>query len=583
MIQLNASDDLYGKSTLTFNTSSNTFTTTKLGAYEQAGAVDFSDEAMTNVNIDSGAIDGTTVGASSQSSGKFTTMSGSGTLIADGNATLNGTLTVKSTVTGGSLTDGTATVSAGAASGLTTVDASGVITGGSLTDGTATITAGAASGLTTVSMNNQLTNTLGAGTAPMVITSTTKVANLNVDKLDGNDWAAPAAIGSSTPAGGTFTTLAATGDVDLGDAVTDSITATGRFDSDLIPLTDGARDLGTSALQWAEAHIDTGNIDAVESTTVVGSTSISGAMVYGDGSALTNVVATEIEAYGSDHWVQFNADDDLYATTDFTYNTGSTTLSAPTASLKNVQMSDNNAVAFEIAESTTSYMKFVTTNAGEEIVFGKDVDINGGDIDGTTVGGTTAAPGTFTPLVLDTDGTFLATLGTPMFTFDGASAGQFVVVGGPSSEMNGVEIGQTTPTLGNFTALVADAGATLTAGTATNVSLKAGISTAADTSINIVLDGGIEVAQTINIAASDDGSGIGAGTGPGTINITPGTASGASLNITSAGNTDGTGTATISALQIDGADIGGSTAGTSPKVDSSGCYASWDHHIEGGI
>jgi hypothetical protein len=36
-------------------------TVTKLGAYEQAGAVDFSDEAMTNVNIDSGAIDGTNV------------------------------------------------------------------------------------------------------------------------------------------------------------------------------------------------------------------------------------------------------------------------------------------------------------------------------------------------------------------------------------------------------------------------------------------------------------------------------------------------------------------------------------------
>ena len=41
--------------------SGDTLTVTKLGAYEQAGAVDFSDEAMTNVNIDSGAIDGTNV------------------------------------------------------------------------------------------------------------------------------------------------------------------------------------------------------------------------------------------------------------------------------------------------------------------------------------------------------------------------------------------------------------------------------------------------------------------------------------------------------------------------------------------
>ena len=57
--------------------------------------------------------------------------------------------------------------------------------------------------------------------------------------------------------------LIANGDVDLGNAVTDAIICTGRFDSDLIPLTDSARDLGTSALQWAEAHIDTGNIDIV--------------------------------------------------------------------------------------------------------------------------------------------------------------------------------------------------------------------------------------------------------------------------------------------------------------------------------
>jgi hypothetical protein len=43
---------------------------------------------------------------------------------------------------------------------------------------------GALSGITTLSMNNQLTNTLAIGTAPMVITSTTKVSNLNVDAVD---------------------------------------------------------------------------------------------------------------------------------------------------------------------------------------------------------------------------------------------------------------------------------------------------------------------------------------------------------------------------------------------------------------
>ena len=64
----------------------------------------------------------------------------------------------------------------------------------------------------------------------------------------------------------TTTTLSATGDVDLGNATTDTVTVTGQFDSDLIPSTDSARDLGTSAKQWAEAHIDAGYIDAITVT-----------------------------------------------------------------------------------------------------------------------------------------------------------------------------------------------------------------------------------------------------------------------------------------------------------------------------
>ena len=60
---------------------------------------------------------------------------------------------------------------------------------------------------TTVSASGVITSTQATGTAPFTITSTTKVTNLNVDQLDGADWAAPAAIGSGTPAAGTFTVL----------------------------------------------------------------------------------------------------------------------------------------------------------------------------------------------------------------------------------------------------------------------------------------------------------------------------------------------------------------------------------------
>ena len=54
------------------------------------------------------------------------------------------------------------------------------------------------------------------------------------------------------------------GDVDLGNATSDTITATGRFDSDLVPSSDGARDLGTASLEWQDLHLDgTANIDTL--------------------------------------------------------------------------------------------------------------------------------------------------------------------------------------------------------------------------------------------------------------------------------------------------------------------------------
>jgi hypothetical protein len=73
----------------------------------------------------------------------------------------------------------------------------------------------------------------------LVIASTTKVANLNVDQLDGADWAAPPAIGSGTPAAGSFTTLSATGNVTLGDAAADTVTVNGTTNFVVAPTVGG--------------------------------------------------------------------------------------------------------------------------------------------------------------------------------------------------------------------------------------------------------------------------------------------------------------------------------------------------------
>ena len=70
------------------------------------------------------------------------------------------------------------------------------------------------------------------------------------------------------------------GNVDLGDATSDTITATGRFDSDLVPSTDGARDLGASGLEWKDLYVDgTANIDSLVADTAKVSDLTSGRVV----------------------------------------------------------------------------------------------------------------------------------------------------------------------------------------------------------------------------------------------------------------------------------------------------------------
>lgn len=73
------------------------------------------------------------------------------------------------------------------------------------------VVVGNAGSFTTLTASGQITSSLATGTAPFVIASTTKVANLNVDLLDGTDWSAPGAIGGVTPGAGTFSTVTSTG------------------------------------------------------------------------------------------------------------------------------------------------------------------------------------------------------------------------------------------------------------------------------------------------------------------------------------------------------------------------------------
>ena len=84
-------------SDLTFAT--DTLTATKLGAFEAAGAIDFSDENMTNVDINSGAIDGTAIGAASHTTIKGTTIDATTDFTIDGLVITADTITNDATLT----------------------------------------------------------------------------------------------------------------------------------------------------------------------------------------------------------------------------------------------------------------------------------------------------------------------------------------------------------------------------------------------------------------------------------------------------------------------------------------------------
>ncbi len=126
--------------------------------------------------------------------------------------------------------------------------------------------------------------------------------------IDGTAQVDALTVDADASVAGNFTLeggLDARGNVDLGNATSDTITATGRFDSDLVPSTDGARDLGSSSLEWQDlfidgtAHIDTLDVDG--NAGVVGDLTVTGTTTLSTKLASSNLANTGVSAgtYGS--------------------------------------------------------------------------------------------------------------------------------------------------------------------------------------------------------------------------------------------------------------------------------------------
>ena len=151
-----------------------------------------------------------TIGSTTPNTGAFTTLSASSTVSGAGfSAYLASPPTIGGTVAGaGSFStlsaSGNFTLSGGTANGISYLNASKVITSGTaLTfDGTNFATTGTVTG-------TRLISNIATGTAPLAVTSTTVVPNLNVALLNGTTWTAPGAIGGTTASTGAFTSLTA--------------------------------------------------------------------------------------------------------------------------------------------------------------------------------------------------------------------------------------------------------------------------------------------------------------------------------------------------------------------------------------
>ena len=113
---------------------------------------------------------------------------------------------------------------------------------------------------------NQLVSTVATGTAPFVVASTTNIPNLNASSLNGATFAAPGAIGGTTPSAGAFTTLSATSGISS-ESTTNAIYLGGI-----------ARNLSTGSSAYVVSRV--GNSSRHLNTAVLG-TSWSGTFLTG--------------------------------------------------------------------------------------------------------------------------------------------------------------------------------------------------------------------------------------------------------------------------------------------------------------
>jgi cytoskeletal protein CcmA (bactofilin family) len=223
----------------------------------------------------------------------------------------------------------------------------------------------------------------------LYITGTAEIDQLNADSVDIDSGTIDnTVIGATTPVAGSFTTISASstatvssdltvnGNTTLGDTNSDTATINAEIASNLIPSTDGTRDLGSTTKEWRNLYIDgVASIDSLVADTA----DING------GSIDAATIGSATPASGAFTTVSTSGQATL-ATVDINGGTiDGTAIGATTAS----------SGAFTTLSATSGITGDLTGNVTGNVTGNLTGNITG-DITGDVTGNVTASSGTST-------------------------------------------------------------------------------------------------------------------------------------------------------------------------------------------
>jgi hypothetical protein len=220
---------------------------------------------------------------------------GAGTTVsigaATGTTTINNANTVVTgdlAVNGGDMTSSATTFNLLNAT-VTTLNLGGAATTANLVTAATTLALGGSSGTLTIG-NTTITGTNATslnlnGASPAITTTSTTGSLFNATVTTGNLFGAGTTItiGATTGTTTVRNSLAVNGNTTLGDASADTISATGQFNTSLIPSVTLTNDLGSSTLLWNNLFVGSLVSNATGATYVAGAAGVTASrVVYKD-------------------------------------------------------------------------------------------------------------------------------------------------------------------------------------------------------------------------------------------------------------------------------------------------------------